>query len=66
MFFAGFACNFENSALCGMTQSTDDNFDWIRHMGQTPSRATGPSRDHTEALAGAGKLLKFFIDRYAY
>jgi len=38
-----------------MTQSIDDVFDWTRHTGTTPSRTTGPSRDHTQSLGGQGK-----------
>ena len=39
-------CSFENVygkyTLCGMTQSTDDQFDWSQGEGPTPSKDTGP------------------------
>ncbi|XP_019646180.1 PREDICTED: enteropeptidase-like, partial [Branchiostoma belcheri] len=41
-----FNCDFE-LGLCGWRQAHDDNFDWIRHSGSTPSDDTGPSADHT-------------------
>ncbi|XP_035827614.1 MAM and LDL-receptor class A domain-containing protein 1-like [Aplysia californica] len=39
-------CNFDGG-LCGWTQLTTDNKDWIRHQGTTNSYGTGPSSDHT-------------------
>lgn len=39
-------CNFE-SGLCTFSQLTDDDFDWTRRAGSTPSQLTGPARDHT-------------------
>ncbi|XP_071492659.1 MAM and LDL-receptor class A domain-containing protein 1-like [Diadema antillarum] len=39
-------CDFE-SGLCGWLQLTDDDFDWTRENGGTPSSSTGPSGDHT-------------------
>jgi len=45
-------CNFEKD-LCTWKQQADDEFDWSRRKGQTPSFSTGPSRDHTlGTLAG--------------
>ncbi|XP_019646171.1 PREDICTED: MAM and LDL-receptor class A domain-containing protein 1-like [Branchiostoma belcheri] len=41
-----FNCDFE-LGLCGWRQAHDDNFDWSRHSGSTPSDDTGPSADHT-------------------
>ena len=40
------SCSFESSqeSLCGMSQSTDDDFDWTRQTGATPSSETGPSK----------------------
>ncbi|XP_071503080.1 MAM and LDL-receptor class A domain-containing protein 1-like [Diadema antillarum] len=39
-------CDFE-SGLCGWLQLTDDDFNWTRENGGTPSSNTGPSGDHT-------------------
>ncbi|XP_041365734.1 MAM and LDL-receptor class A domain-containing protein 1-like [Gigantopelta aegis] len=39
-------CNFEQD-LCQWSQMTDDNFNWIRKVGSTPTINTGPSKDHT-------------------
>ena len=39
------SCDFEENVdtLCGMRQSIDDQFDWIRNAGVTLSYGTGPS-----------------------
>ncbi|XP_078487816.1 MAM and LDL-receptor class A domain-containing protein 1-like [Ciona intestinalis] len=42
-----FACDFDASSDCGITQSTTDDFNWIRHRGKTSSGGTGPLADHT-------------------
>eukprot|EP00794_Sanderia_malayensis_P017044 gene17044-18759_t len=39
-------CDFEHG-LCGFSQDTNDQFDWTRQKGSTPSAGTGPSVDHT-------------------
>ena len=48
-------CNFEESPLgdlCIFTQNDlDDDFDWTRYAGETPSLDTGPLADHTEGDA---------------
>lgn len=41
-------CSFESSyweseLSCGLTQMTNDNFDWRRYSGSSPSSSTGPS-----------------------
>ncbi|XP_013389143.1 MAM domain-containing glycosylphosphatidylinositol anchor protein 1-like [Lingula anatina] len=48
-----FQCDFDEDMdpFCGFRQSTDDNFNWTRNNGSTPSRDTGPQHDHT---TGAG------------
>ncbi|XP_072041371.1 uncharacterized protein [Amphiura filiformis] len=48
-FSAPATCTFsdDNPPLCGYTQATDDDFDWTRHSGSTPSLHTGPTGDHT-------------------
>ncbi|KAJ8299345.1 hypothetical protein KUTeg_023405 [Tegillarca granosa] len=40
-------CDFESQDLCGWTQDTEDNFDWIWHTGTTSTARTGPKTDHT-------------------
>lgn len=39
-------CTFEVD-FCEWKQETNDDFDWIRHKGPTPTPDTGPSHDHT-------------------
>ena len=46
------SCDFDLSR-CGFEQDKTDKFDWIRRTGNTPSKSTGPSADHT----GKGGLL---------
>ncbi len=43
-------CDFEVDT-CGWTQSDNDQWDWIRNSGSTPSKYTGPSGD---ADSGSG------------
>jgi hypothetical protein len=39
-----YECQFEpQDAWCGITQRTDDQFDWTRKTGPTGSDNTGPS-----------------------
>jgi hypothetical protein len=49
--FTLFSCNFDytsaTGAFCNMTQSRNDNLDFVRQTGPTPSTDTGPSGDHT-------------------
>ncbi|XP_030071544.1 IgGFc-binding protein [Microcaecilia unicolor] len=40
------SCTFDDD-FCHWTQAADDNFDWKRQKGPTPSSSTGPSYDHT-------------------
>ncbi|XP_040423240.1 IgGFc-binding protein-like [Cygnus olor] len=40
------SCTFDVD-FCGWEQAINDNFDWIRNKGPTPSPNTGPSYDHT-------------------
>ncbi|XP_041467526.1 MAM and LDL-receptor class A domain-containing protein 1-like [Lytechinus variegatus] len=39
-------CDFEDD-MCGYEQADDDDFDWTRNQGRTPSDNTGPTYDHT-------------------
>ncbi|XP_065051141.1 uncharacterized protein LOC135680862 isoform X2 [Rhopilema esculentum] len=41
------SCDFE-SGLCTWSNLNDDNFDWQRTKGRTPSPYTGPPFDHTK------------------
>lgn len=50
--FSDFTCAFEEDDICGFEQMTDDNFDWAKHRGESATRKTGPSGDHT---TGTGK-----------
>jgi hypothetical protein len=40
-------CDFEQEDLCGWSQDTTDDFDWLWNKGETPTIMTGPSNDHT-------------------
>ncbi|XP_072031584.1 uncharacterized protein [Amphiura filiformis] len=43
-------CTFESDIPepeCRFTQDANDNFDWQINSGKTPTRRTGPTRDHT-------------------
>ncbi|XP_061172151.1 MAM and LDL-receptor class A domain-containing protein 1-like [Saccostrea echinata] len=46
-------CDFSTS-LCDWVQDRGDKFDWSRRNSPTPSRATGPTRDHTTGLRTGG------------
>ncbi|NXO27132.1 MALR1 protein, partial [Cisticola juncidis] len=43
-------CDFENG-LCSWEQDVQDDFDWIRIRGPTPTVNTGPLKDHTTGTA---------------
>ena len=45
----GWSCNFDGG-MCGINQPTNDDFDWQRHTGYTPSAQTGPIAD----ISGGG------------
>ncbi|XP_071486324.1 MAM and LDL-receptor class A domain-containing protein 1-like [Diadema antillarum] len=42
-------CDFE-AGICGWEQLTNDELDWYRFAGISPSSWTGPTRDHTTGL----------------
>ncbi|KAJ7340949.1 hypothetical protein JRQ81_004236, partial [Phrynocephalus forsythii] len=52
----GNTCQFEDEKICGYTQDTTDNFDWIRQSGLThdPKRSanTGPTMDFSGTPEG--------------
>lgn len=48
---ANIDCDFENG-LCGWTNDRQDDYDWRRHRGRTPTAGTGPSVDHTKGKLG--------------
>ncbi|PIK60270.1 putative MAM and LDL-receptor class A domain-containing protein 1 [Apostichopus japonicus] len=50
-------CDFENG-LCGWTQNTDDDYDWLLRTSSsdTPPGYSGPDEDHT-SLSLSGKYL---------
>ncbi|XP_076365615.1 uncharacterized protein LOC143254397 [Tachypleus tridentatus] len=55
------SCSFDED-LCDLHQGNNDDFDWTRHKGQTPTRNTGPKSDHTTynltgAVQGSGYYL---------
>ena len=55
-------CDFENVVdQCNWTQATDDDFDWTRDNGGTPTVNSGPTRDHTYGTA-KGRLLLFMFN----
>ncbi|XP_067052699.1 deleted in malignant brain tumors 1 protein-like isoform X2 [Acropora muricata] len=39
-------CDFNDTQLCGWLQVSNDQMDWSRNKGSTPSGYTGPSSDH--------------------
>ncbi|XP_071828952.1 scavenger receptor cysteine-rich type 1 protein M130-like isoform X6 [Apostichopus japonicus] len=43
-------CDFE-TGFCSYSQSYDDQFDWTRRTGSTPSTSTGPYSDHTSGTS---------------
>jgi len=44
-------CTFENG-MCHFKQDSNDDFDWTRRIGGTPSGNTGPEVDHTTSRIG--------------
>ncbi|XP_041365944.1 MAM and LDL-receptor class A domain-containing protein 1-like isoform X2 [Gigantopelta aegis] len=52
-----FKCDFEDSNLCGWSQGSKDDFDWIRTSGVTPTMNTGPQFDHTFMNASLGHYM---------
>ena len=42
-----FEDEFDDATMCNITQSVDDDFDWMLGSGGTPSRHTGPESART-------------------
>ena len=59
MYGQNITCDFEQSYCAWKQDRENDDFDWIRNRGQTPSADTGPPGDHT---TGAGKWCIIRID----
>ena len=45
-------CNFETGMCTWLNVPSNDDFDWLRGSGSTPSSYTGPSTDHTTNSTG--------------
>jgi hypothetical protein len=56
-----FRCNFEYGK-CIFEDLRDDDFDWTRQRGSTPSGATGPLFDHTYGTT-AGNVMRSVCTR---
>ena len=41
------SCNFDSGYCSVWSDATDDDFNWTRNTGRTPSAGTGPLADHT-------------------
>ena len=52
-----FSCNFEDPTTCKWTQDSSDDFNWVRHQGETTAISTGPSRDHSKGVGQCYILL---------
>ena len=57
---APLSCSFETTSLCGWNNDANiDDFNWHWQTGHTPTKRTGPERDHTyEKDPKRGMLLK--------
>lgn len=55
------ACDFNDNKLpfCNFQQDSEDESEWIRHKGPTPTPGTGPSGDYPDGS-------KSIIFRYKY
>nr|XP_009936237.1 PREDICTED: MAM and LDL-receptor class A domain-containing protein 1 [Opisthocomus hoazin] len=62
---ADLQCNFENG-LCNWEQDVEDEFDWIRIQGPTPTVNTGPLKDHTTGTARGHYLYMESSDPYQF
>ncbi|XP_030836667.1 MAM and LDL-receptor class A domain-containing protein 2-like [Strongylocentrotus purpuratus] len=49
-FERNFQCDFDEPALCGFTQDTRDDLEFLHHSGLTPTEGTGPRGDHTSGF----------------
>ena len=63
--FANLSCSFEEG-FCGwknLRGSRVDQFDWTLWNGSTPSRNTGPAKDHTLGTSKGDSLVNNTRDR---
>ena len=44
-------CDFESGMCAYVNTQAEDQFDWLRNAGNTPSWLTGPKVDHTLGTA---------------
>ena len=52
-------CDFDEAiGFCHYTNSKNDDFNWYRYSGSTPTDSTGPSGDHTTGSGELGNLMK--------
>nr|XP_006819779.1 PREDICTED: apical endosomal glycoprotein-like [Saccoglossus kowalevskii] len=56
---AAFQCTFDSPGICGFTQEQGDHFDWTFGRGKTPTRRTGPNKDHTTNTAQGNTAVLF-------
>lgn len=56
------SCDFnqDSEPFCQFSQDTNDNSDWIRHQGPTPTPGTGPPGDYPDG--GQDTFVLFLLD----
>ena len=55
-------CDFEKGYCKWTNAQVGDHYDWIRNKGNTPSKLTGPSTDHTfNTSAGLCHFISVFM-----
>ena len=54
-------CTFETD-FCGYFQDTKDDFDWTRTNQASPTRGTGPDRDHTTGTGRSQYIVLAYKD----
>ena len=51
------------NGFCAWAQDGNDDMNWIRSQGPTPSSYTGPVGDHT---SGAGVEIRYLLESYRW